>query len=144
MTAKQYLQSYKRLERRYVAMVEQIKSIENEMISLRSPTFDERVQSSPKKDPIGEMVCTLEKEKGTLGIRLTECKSKMMVIRNQIEEMDKINNDYYIVLLFRYILDKDWRFICDNLHLSRTQANVVHGRALLEFDTKFGMIYGEK
>ena len=144
MTAKQYLQSYKRLKRRYVAMVEQIKSIENEMISLRSPILGERVQSSPKKDPIGEMVCALEREKGTLGIRLTECKSKMMVIQSQIEEMDKMDNDYYIVLLFRYVFDKDWRFICDNLHLSRAQANVVHGRALQEFDSKFGTIYVEK
>ena len=62
MTAKQYLQSYQRIERRYNAVVEQIKSIENEMISLRSPNFDERVQTSPKKDPIGEIVCNLEKD----------------------------------------------------------------------------------
>lgn len=144
MTAKQYLQSYKRLETRYIAIVEQLKSIENETISLKSPTFDERVTSSPKKDPIGEMVCVLEKEKGTLGIRLTETKAKMAVIRNQISKLEEVDNEYYTVLLFRYILYKDWKFICDSLHLSRAQANVIHGRALLEFDNKFSMFYGDR
>lgn len=144
MTAKQYLQSYKKYERYYNAVIEQIKSIESEMISLKSPNFEERVQSSPKNDPIGEMVCALEKEKGKLGMRMTEYKGKMLLIKRQVAEIDSINNDYYIVLLFRYILNKDWRFICDNLHLSRTQANVVHGRALLEFDTLFNNFYASK
>ena len=144
MTAKQYLQSYRKYERYYNAVVEQIKSIESEMISLKSPNLEERVQSSPKNDPIGEMVCALEREKGKLGMRMTEYKGKMLLIKNQVAEIDNIDNDYYIVLLFRYILNKDWRFICDNLHLSRTQANVIHGRALLEFDEKFGHIYESK
>lgn len=144
MTAKQYLQTYNRLERRYIAITEQIKSIENEIISLKSPGFDERVQNSPKNDPIGEMVCNLEKEKGKLGIRMMECKTNMSIIKSQIMQMENINNDYYITLLFRYVLQKDWRFICDTLHLSRAQANVVHGRALQEFDGKFGEIYTEK
>lgn len=144
MTAKQYLQSYKKYERYYNAVIEQIKSIESEMISLKSPNFDERVQTSPKNDPIGEMVCSLEKEKGRLGMKMTEYKGRMLLIKRQVSEIDSINNDYYIVLLFRYILNKDWRFICDNLHLSRTQANVVHGRALLEFDALFSQFYASK
>ena len=144
MTAKQYLQSYQRIERRYNAVVEQIKSIENEMISLRSPNFDERVQTSPKKDPIGEIVCNLEKEKGKLGLIMTEYRAKMLLMKNQIKEIDSVNNDYYIILLFRYILYKDWKFICCNLNLSRAQANVLHGKALLEFDGKFNNFYSDK
>ena len=144
MTAKQYLQSYKRLERRYNAVIEEIKSIENEMVSLRSPSFEERVQTSPKKDPIGEMVCALEKEKGRLAMKMTEYKAKMIVIRNQVGEMDSINMEYYLILLFRYILSKDWQFICDSLHVSRTQANRLNGQALAEFDVKFKAFYENK
>lgn len=144
MTAKQYLQSYKRLERHYNAVIEEIKSIENEMVSLRSPSFDERVQTSPKKDPIGEMVCALEKEKGRLAMKMTEYKAKMIVIRNQVSKMDDIDVEFYLVLLFRYILAKDWQFICDNLHVSRAQANKVHGKALVEFDNIFGEKYKDK
>lgn len=144
MTAKQYLQSYQRLERNYNLVVEQIKSIESEMITLRSPGFDERVQTSPKKDPIGEMVCNLEKEKGKLGIKMTQYRARMLLIKRQIAEIDSINNEYYVILLLRYVLYKDWKFICDTLNLSRSQANVFHGRALLEFDTKFGQNYADK
>lgn len=144
MTAKQYLQSYKRLEKRYNAVIEEIKSIENEMVSLRSPNFDERVQTSPKKDPIGEMVCALEKEKGKLAMKMMEYKTKMIVIRNQVAEMDDVNMEYYLILLFRYILSKDWQFICDNLHVSRTQANRLNGQALTEFDAKFNHLYAQK
>ena len=129
------------MERRYNAVVEQIKAIECEMISIGSPGFDERVQSSPKKDPIGEIVCNLEREKGNLGLKMAEYRAKMILIKRQISEIDSVNSDYYIILLFRYILYKDWKFICDNLHLSRAQANVIHGRALQEFDSKFGKIY---
>jgi hypothetical protein len=144
MTAKEYLQLYRKYERYYNLVIEQIKSIDNEMISLKSPTFDERVQTSPKKDPIGEMVCALEKEKGKLGMRMTEYKAKMTLIQRQVAEMDKTNSDYYVILLLRYILFKDWQFICDSLHLSRTQANRLNGQALLEFDAKFGQIYEKK
>lgn len=144
MTAKQYLQSYQRLERRYNASIEQIRTLETEMVSLRSPSFDERVQTSPQKDPIGEMVCNLEREKARLTMKMTECKSKMTIIKNQISELESANNDYCVILLFRYILFKDWKYICKNLHLSRSQANVIHGRALMEFDNKFNHFYSEK
>lgn len=144
MTAKEYLQLYRKYERYYNLVIEQIKSIDNEMISLKSPTFDERVQTSPKKDPIGEMVCALEKEKGKLGMRMTEYKAKMTLIQRQVAEMDKTNSEYYVILLLRYILFKDWQFICESLHVSRAQANRLNGQALLEFDTKFGHIYASK
>lgn len=144
MTTKQYLQTYKRYEGRYLATIEQIKSIENEMISIKSPSFDDRVQTSPIKDPIGEMVCNLEREKGKLVLRLTDYRARMLVIKNQIEEMDKIDNDYYTILLLRYILNKDWKFICNNLCISRTKANAIHGLALLEFDKKYSKFYANK
>nr|DAI88274.1 MAG TPA: Protein of unknown function (DUF1492) [Caudoviricetes sp.] len=144
MTAKQYLQTYRRLEGRYNAAVEEMKSIDNNLISLKSPNFEERVKCSPKNDPIGEMVIALEKEKGKLGVNITLYRTKMILIKNQIMEMDNVDNDYYVILLLRYILYKDWKFICDNLNLSRAQANIVHGRALKEFDVKFGANYAEK
>lgn len=141
MTAKQYLQTYQKLDRRYNALIEEIKSVESEMISLKSPRFEERVSSSPKNDPVGEMVCNLEKENTILTMKLLDCKARMLLIKNQIAELENVSNDYYIILLFRYILYKDWKFICNKLNISRAQANVIHGRALLEFDNKFGEEY---
>ncbi len=137
MTAKQYLQGYRKLECSYKSAIEEYKNVENEMISLKSPGFDERVQTSPKKDPIGEIVIELEKQKAKLGINIIDYKSKMQLIRNQISELQSVDDDYYAILMFRYILYKDWKFICNNMAMSRTKANEVHGYALLEFDRRF-------
>lgn len=144
MTTKQYLQSYQNLERRYNVLIEQLRNIDNEVISLKSPGFDERVQTSAKNDPIGDIVINLVKEKGYLSMKLTECRSRMFLIRKQISEIDSTDNDYYVILLMRYILYKDWKFICASLKMSRAQANIIHGRALQEFDSKFNKYYAEK
>ena len=137
MTAKEYLLGYRVLESNYHAMVEQYKTVENEMINLRSPAFDERVKTSAKSDPIGDIVCKLEDEKGKIGIKITELNVKMLLIKNQIAQMSELDNDYYVVLLLRYVMYKDWKFICDSVNLSRAQANRVHGRALQAFSYKF-------
>lgn len=141
MTAKQYLMGYRHLESNYKCAIEEYKNVENEMISLKSPNLEERVQTSPKKDPIGEIVIDMEKEKAKLGINIQYYKSQMLVIRSQIKDMKLINEDYCAILLFRYVLYKDWKYICNSLAMSRTQANKVHGMALLEFDRKFSHCY---
>lgn len=145
MTAKQYLQSYRSLEGKYKAAVEEYRSVESDMVSVKSPNLDgDRVQSSPKNDPIGEMVVNLENERAKIGMRMIKLRSQMTVVRNQISEMESLDNDYCVILLLRYVLYKDWKFVCHNLNLSRTQANAVHGKALAEFDKLFGDVYHDK
>jgi hypothetical protein len=145
MTAKQYLQDYRRLEGKYRAAVEEYKNVESEMVSLKSPNLDgDRVQTSAKSDPIGEIVVNLEDEKAKIGMRMMKFNAQMIVVRQQISQMEAIDNDYYVILLLRYVLYKDWKFVCDKLNLSRAQANVVHGRALQEFDKAFNQIYCDR
>lgn len=141
MTAKQYLQHYRVLEGNYRIAIEEYKNVENDMISLKSPTLGDKIQSSPQNDPIGDIVINLEKQKAKIGIQILKYRSQMTTVRNQISELEKVNNDYYVILLLRYILHKDWKFVCDSLNLSRTHANVVHGQALQEFDRIFGQNY---
>lgn len=141
MTAKQYLQRYRTLEGNFKVAIEELKNVENEMITLKSPTLGDRVQSSPQNDPIGEIVINLEKQKAKIGMKIVNYKSQMLTIRNQINEMEKIDEDFCVILLLRYVLYKDWKFVCSSLNLSRTQANFVHGKALQEFDRKFGEKY---
>lgn len=141
MTAKQYLQSYRRIKGNYSAVLEEYKSVEADIISLKSPSLGDRVQTPAKNDPIGDIVCKLEDKKAKIGLWMVEYNSKLMVIENQIREMNKIDNDYYVILSLRYLLYKDWKFICDKLNLSRSQANVIHGKALQEFDSIYGSFY---
>ena len=137
MTAKEYLQGYREIESNYNVMVESYKNVESQMINLKSPGFDERVKTSAKSDPIGTIVCNLEDEKAKIGLKIIELNAKMILIKNQINSMNEVDSDYYAILLLRYIMYKDWRFICDSLSVSRTQANRLHGRALQEFNKKF-------
>ena len=145
MTAKQYLQRYRELEGRYNTTLEEYKNLEADMITLKSPDLSgDRVQTSPKNDPIGEMVCQIEARKGIIGVRMLEFSNQMYLIRNQIHDIGEINSDYGSILVLRYILYKDWRFICDKLFMSRAQANIVHNKALQEFDKQFKDSYAEK
>ena len=145
MTVKQYLQNYRRLEGKYKTALEEYRTVESDMTLLRSPTFDDdRVQSSPKNDPIGETVIRLEEERAAIGMRIVNYRSQMLVVRNQISELEKVDYDFSLVLLLRYVLYKDWKFVCHSLNMSRAQANVVHGKALLEFDKVFGKNYADR
>lgn len=141
MTTKQYLQNYRVLEGNYKTALEEYKSVENDMISLRSPSLGDRVQNSPQNDPIGEIVINLERQKAKIGMKIVKYRSRMLTVRGQISDLEKVNNDYYVILLLRYVLYKDWKFVCNSLNMSRTQANVVHGKALQEFDKIHGQNY---
>ena len=143
MTAKQYLSNYKRIEGRYKTAIEEYRMIENDMVSLKSPSFEERVQTSSKNDPIGDIVIKLEMKKGKIGLDIVKYRTQMITIRNQIDEIENIDNEYHLILVLRYILNKDWKFICDSMSVSRAQANKVHGKALVEFDKIFGEKYKE-
>lgn len=143
MTAKQYLMLYRELEGKYNTTLEEYKSLEADMISLNSPSFGDRVQSSPKNDPIGEMVCRIESQKGVIGLKMLSYSNQMFLIRNQIHEIGKVKEEYGTILIMRYVIHKDWRFICDKLYMSRAQANIIHNKALQEFDKHFGANFNQ-
>jgi hypothetical protein len=141
MTAKQYLASYHRIACNYKASVKDYKAVEADMISIKSPSLEDRVQTSPTNDPIGEIVINMEKRKATIGVRMLNFQTKMTIIRNQLAELENVNEEYYTILMLRYVLAEDWKSICSNLAKSRTQANRIHGLALAEFDKRFGDSY---
>lgn len=141
MTAKQYLQHYRTLEGNYKTAIEEYKNVENDMITLKSPTLGDKVQSSPQNDPIGDMVINLEKQKAKIGLKIVKYKSQMLTVRQEIGDLEEIDTDFYHILLLRYVLYKDWKFICNSLNMCRAQANIVHGKALTEFDSIFGEKY---
>lgn len=143
MTAEEYLKSYHRYVCNYKASVKEYKSVDEDMITIKSPSFDDRVQTSPKNDPIGEIVINMEKRKAAIGVRMLNFQTKMTMIRNQLASLEEVNDEYYTILMLRYILDEDWKSICSNLCVSRTQANKILKQALAEFDKKFGETYAD-
>ena len=143
MTAEEYLKSYHRYVCNYKASVKEYKSVDEDMITIKSPSFGDRVQTSPQNDPIGEIVINMEKRKAAIGVRMLNFQTKMTMIRNQLASLEAVNDEYYTILMLRYILDEDWKSICSNLCVSRTQANKILKQALAEFDKKFGETYAD-
>ncbi len=143
MTAEEYLKSYHRYVCNYKASVKEYKSVDEDMITIKSPSFGDRVQTSPQNDPIGEIVINMEKGKAAIGVRMLNFQTKMTMIRNQLASLEEVNDEYYTILMLRYILDEDWKSICSNLCVSRTQANKILKQALAEFDKKFGETYAD-
>ena len=143
MTAEEYLKSYHRYVCNYKASVKEYKSVDEDMITIKSPSFGDRVQTSPQNDPIGEIVINMEKRKAAIGVRMLNFQTKMTMIRNQLASLEEVNDEYYTILMLRYILDEDWKSICSNLCVSRTQANKILKQALAEFDNKFGETYAD-
>lgn len=143
MTAEEYLKSYHRYVCNYKASVKEYKSVDEDMITIKSPSFGDRVQTSPQNDPIGEIVINMEKRKAAIGVRMLNFQTKMTMIRNQLASLEEVNDEYYTILMLRYILDEDWKSICSNLCVSRTQANKILKQALAEFDKKFGETYAD-
>ena len=59
-----------------------------------------------------------------------------------ISQIDKIENEtYYAILFARYIEKKTFEKIADEMNYSFRNTTRLHGRALREFENKFGKTY---
>lgn len=134
MNAKEYLQQYKHLEEQKMSYVEMMRDIENNVISLGGGNYNDKVQSSPKNDPIGELVIELIKKKSLLTLKLTEVRAKQLVIENLLATVSDTKPKYYRILVHKYIMNDDWKKICVDMEISRTEANRLHGNALSFFE----------
>lgn len=137
MTAKEYLQSYKRMKEQRQIYFEMLANVDAELITLQSQNFSQEVKGCPKNDPIGEIVVELISQKEELANKIADIRAKEIVIEHQLASMSEIDDEFYKILTYRYMLYNDWKTICDKMSVSRTQANRIHGKALAEFDKKF-------
>ena len=141
MTAKQYLSRY----RRYMADILFYEALKDDAISdiasLRSPSFDERVQSSPNNDPIGNLVIELERNIGKYNLEIINCKAKMILVENQICKLREYNEDHYRILAYKYKLGLGWDEIAKKMYMSRSAVTHMHSPALRKFDELFSDSY---
>ena len=137
MTAKEYLNDYKRIKRQRHIYMQTLSEVENDIISIGGVNYGDKVNSSPKNDPIGNVVIELTNKKAKLGLDIAALRAKELIIENQIAKMKNINTKYYEILVYRYMFSYDWRSICEIIGYGRSQANEVHGRALQKFEEIF-------
>lgn len=141
MTAKQYLSRYRKCVSEIVFYKNMIETAANDIASIKSPSFEERVQTSSRNDPIGELIIELEKDIGKYNIGIVNCKTKMIIIDNQIKKINEINEEFYKILSYRYEVGADWKTISKEMLVSRSTLDRLHGAALAKFDDLFGDTY---
>lgn len=138
MLTKEYLSLY----RKYMSDIVFYESLKenamNNVASLKSPVLSERVQNSAKNDPIGNLVIEYERDVAKFDIEILSCKTKMLMIENQIAKIREIDDTYYKILSYRYVCGYDWKEISKKMLLSMSTVTHIHAPALKKFEEIFG------
>lgn len=141
MTPKKYLMQY----RKYMSDIVFYEAMKEEAIlnvaSLKSPTFGDRVHTSPENDPIGNLVFELEKDIAKYDMSILTCKIKLMMIDSQISKIRDINEDYFKILSYKYKAGLDWQQISQKMFMGLSTVTHLHAPALHKFDELFGHEY---
>ena len=139
MDTKQYLQQISRLDRMIQNKLSEISQLRELAMSVSAVKNEERVQTTPNFDKIGTAYCKIEAMEEKLDKLIDEFVNKKNLIISQI---DKIENEaYYEILFARYIEKKTFEKIADEMNYSFRNTTRLHGRALREFEMKFGKTY---
>ena len=139
MDTKQYLQQISRLDRMINNKLSEISQLRELAMSVSAVKNEERVQTTPNFDKIGTAYCKIEEMEEKLDKLIDEFVDKKNLIISQIDEIE--NETYYEILFARYIEKKTFEKIADEMTYSWRQVIRLHGRALQEFEKKYGNTY---
>ena len=139
MDTKQYLQQISRLDRMINNKLSEISQLRELAMSVSAVKNEERVQTTPNFDKIGTAYCKIEEMEEKLDKLIDEFVDKKNLIISQIDEIE--NETYYEILYARYIEKKTFEKIADEMNYSFRNTTRLHGRALREFEMKFGKTY---
>ena len=132
MTAKEYLSQAAALKRRIKQVEDRIEEIRTELSSPKAIRYDkDMVQSSPTSDAFANYVIKLEKEES----KLLKLKEQYIETFEEIRvRLISVNPDIYSDLLYmRYLEQKTFVQIAEELNYSYEWTCRLHGRALLAF-----------
>ena len=139
MTTKEYLCQISRLDRMINNKLSEISQLRELAMSVSAITNEERVQNTPNFDKIGTAYCKIEEMEEKLDKLIDEFVDKKNLIISQIDKIE--NETYYEILFARYIEKKTFEKIADEMTYSWRQVIRLHGRALQEFEKKYGNTY---
>ena len=139
MTTKEYLCQISRLDRMIQNKLAEISQLRELAMSVSAVKNEERVQTTPNFDKIGTAYCKIEEMEEKLDKLIDEFVDKKNLIISQIDEIE--NETYYEILFARYIEKKTFEKIADEMTYSWRQVIRLHGRALQEFEKKYGNTY---
>lgn len=141
MTTKEYLSQISRLDRMINNKLIELSQLKNLSCSLSAIPNEERVQTTPNHDKIGAAFCKIESMEENIDKLIDEYVDKKNEIIAQIDGME--DETYYDILFSRYIEKKTFEKIAADMNYSFRQVTRLHGKALNEFEKKYGEIYLE-
>ncbi len=141
MTTKEYLSQISRLDRMIKNKLTELSQLKEMTHGLSAIPNEERVQSTPNFDKIGTTYCKIESMEESIDGLIDEYADKKNEIISQIDGME--DEILYDILFSRYIARKTFEKIADNMNYSFRQTTRLHGKALQEFEKKYGYLYLE-
>lgn len=139
METKQYLGQISRLDRMIKNKISEISQLRELSMSISAVTIEEKVQTSPNFDKIGNSCCKISEMEEKLNILIDEYVKKKNEIISQIENIeDEIS---YEILFARYIEKKTFERIATDINYSFRNTTRLHGKALRIFEEKYGKFY---
>lgn len=141
METKQYLGQISRLDRMIKNKISEISQLRELSMSISAITIEEKVQTTPNFDKIGNSCCKISEMEEKLNILIDEYVKKKNEIISQIENIeDEIS---YEILFARYIEKKTFERIATDINYSFRNTTRLHGKALKMFEQQYGKIYLE-
>ena len=139
MTTKDYLNQISRLNRMINNKLTEITQLRELSCSISAIRNEEKVKSSSDPDKIGSTYAKIDEMERNLDKTIDEYTDKKNLIIGQIDGIE--DEDYYNILFSRYIEKKTFEVIATEMKYSWRQIIRLHGKALKEFEEKYGSTY---
>ena len=139
MTTKDYLNQISRLNRMINNKLSEISQLRELACSVSAIRNEEKVQTSQKADSIGTAISKIDEMERDIERTIDKYTKKKNLIISQIEGMD--DELHYNVLFSSYIEKKTFEVIATEMSYSFRNITRIHGRALKEFERKYGDTY---
>lgn len=141
METKYYLSQISRLDRMIKNKLSELAELKELSCGISAVTSEERVQTTPNFDKMGTAYCKIERMEEELDKLIDEYVDKKNEIIAQIDSME--DEMHYEILFARYIEKKTFEKIATDIHYSFRNTTRLHGKALQEFEKKYGHLYLE-
>lgn len=139
MDTKTYLNQISRLDLMIKNKISELSSLRALCYGLSAISTEERVQTTPNHDKIGTIVAKLDELERETDKLVDEYADKRKKIISQIDSMNDVV--IYNILFARYIEQKTFERIAADMDYCFRQITRLHGKALREFEDKYGQEY---
>lgn len=139
METKEYLQQIGRYDRLINNKLVELAQYRSTACSVSAVKNDERVQSSPRYDTMDKIVSKIEQMENEIDMLVDRYIDNKRIIISQIDSMS--DEMTYQILFSRYVEQKTFEKMAIEMNYCYKQVIRRHGKALQEFEQKWGNTY---